>query len=248
MSHPFHYFIPNANSTGWCLGGLLPADRLKEHHLGHLVHLAGPGKAAICDAQIDGVMGLLFTPNVDGRFAREIGYKAGSQTWMKASGKVWIGWEKDDQPGPKELERPELIRGYTVSDEAGNQWCVPIARSPRGMATLPSDLVWDVETGEPQSQRKPAYDWLWELSGEIFDYLNNPNRPADLPWLRKSALKIMQVNYRISPLELNAFQAMGRCVIDEMRANLIALALIDNEIVEAVAGNDEAKKNETPPG
>lgn len=248
MPHPFHYFIPNASSTSWCLGGLLPADRLKEHRLEHLTHLAKPGQAAICDAQIEGVNGLLFTPNLPGgKFAEQISYSAATQTWLKASGKAWIGWETNNPPGPGELERKELIRGYTVSDEAGNQWCVPIARSPRGMTTLPNDIVWDVETGEPSTRRKAAFDWLWELSGEVFDYLNNPERPTDPTWLRKTALKILQVNYTISPLELNAFNQMGRCVIDELRANLIALALIDNEIVELVGGTDDAKKNGTQP-
>lgn len=247
MSHPFHYFIPGVNPDQWCPGNKLVAAKLREHFLSHLEHLTKPGKVAVAVAAIDGTNGVMFTPNMpDGQFARQVGFDAAGQAWLKPSGKVWIGWEKSEPPGPNELARPNPIRGYTVADDAGNQWNVPIARSPRNMATLPSDLVWDVETGEPTSRRKPALDWLWELSGEVFDYINNPVKTADPAWLQKSALKILQVNYAVSALELNAFQAMGRCVIDELRATLIGLALIDNEIVDQVT-SDDAKKNDLPP-
>ena len=242
MSHPFHYFIPNANSTSWCLGGLLPADRLKEHHLGHLLHLAGPGKAAICDAQIDGVMGLLFTPNVDGRFAREIGYKAGSQTWMKASGKVWIGWENGELPDPQLLQRKEFIQqGYVVRDASERGWTIPVARSPRvGGVSLPCDVAFDIETGEPKLVRKTQHEYLWELAGKLHDYFANPGTPKNDLWLERQALTCLQVNYCISPLELEAFRMAGCPVLDQERAMFITMALFDMQIVNEV---EDSKKN-----
>lgn len=243
MPHPFHYFIPNASSTSWCLGGLLPADRLKEHRLEHLTHLAKPGQAAICDAQIEGVNGLLFTPNLPGgKFAEQISYSAATQTWLKASGKAWIGWETNDLPTPELLQKKDFIQqGYVVRDGADRGWTIPVARSPRvGGVSLPCDVQWNVETGEPSLVRKAQHDYLWQLAGELHDYFANPGVARDDLWLERKALICLQANYTISPLELEAFRTAGSPVLDQERAMFIAMALFDMQIVNEV---EDSKKN-----
>lgn len=241
MPHPFHYFIPGASCASWCLAGLLPAEKLKAHHLEHLTHLSKPGQAAICDTQIEGVGGLMFTPNVEGRFADQIAYSAATQTWLKASDKVWIGWENGNLPEPQLLQRKEFIQqGYVVRDSAERGWTIPVARSPRvGGTSLPCDVSWNIETGEPSLVRKAKYDHLWQLAGELHDYFANQAAARDDLWLERKALVCLQANYAISPLELEAFRAAGSPVLDQERAMFIAMALFDMQIVNEV---EESKK------
>jgi len=240
MGHPFHYFFPGRLSAEVVPGGIAKRAVFDSLNLGYLAdRWKKPNQVSYQDARIDSHQGAFLTPTVKGQPARQIGYDQAKQGWLK-TGKVWIGWELDELPTPELFVRPSPISGYDIKDDGDRVWMVPIARSPAGRGQIPNDIMWD-ESGEPVKVRKASFDWLWKLAGEVWDYWNASSSDADPSWVYKVALQCLQVNYQIGRLELNAFQSMGKSVIDERFATLVTLALIDMEIVEKT---QEVKKNE----
>lgn len=245
MSHPFHYFTPGLMPAQILPGNCLDKKLAATVHLEHWVDAwKKPSALTIQDAQIDGQRGAFFTPTINGQVAPVVTFNPDEsiQRWYKTP-KIWVGWEVGNEPGPEEMKKSpsEFIPGYFLQDEAGQGWVIPVARSQAGKGTLPNDIEWNLETNQPSIKRKAKYDWLWQLSEEIWDYWNTEARPKDNPWLAAQALKILQVNYYVSAIELNAFAAMGRSVMDEVRIQAISFLFIDLDIVQRV---EDAKKNE----
>ncbi len=185
--------------------------------------------------------GVMITPN-----PCEIGgFNGDAQQWLDC-GKVIIGWEKDNPPGPGNFIKPSgqfISDGYKVTDVAGRTWTIPIARSPSGRETLPTEYGWDLE-GNPTPRRRSDCNWMWELSGEIWDYWNTATKAAELggqKWLAVTALRILQINYDIGPIELEAFCHVGGAVVDDIRAATISMCFIDHDLSNFIK---DAKKNE----
>lgn len=244
MSHPFHYFTPGIPAAKLAPGNILSKAVLPTVHLGHLAgHLTKSSDISIQDVvNLGGHQGAFFTPTVGGRPAEVVTFNPdeSKQRWLKTE-KVWIGWEVGNEPGPDELQRKTAIdRGYAVADSSGREWTIPIARSPKNRETLPCDYEWDLETGEPIKTRKESHEWLWELSGKLEDYWNNVDVSADPAWIHKQAVACLSFNYAIGLIELNAFKAMGKSLLDDKSIALITMAVFDMNIIKQV---DELKKN-----
>lgn len=206
--------------------------------LGYLFPLLNSGMT-IGDAKVDGSTGVMFTPNLGGKPADVTAYQPATQTWI-THGKIKIGWETAAPPTAEVLARYPQVIGYQLT-ASGTVWTIPLARSPRGISNIPQDFVWN-ESGDPVACRRADFDWLWDLSGEVWDYWHtDKGNELGESWLAKAALRILQVNYFIGPAELNAFRSMGRPVMDQMSVAAISLALIDNDFPKLV---DDAKKNE----
>lgn len=164
-------------------------------------------------------------------------YRPDVQTWL-AVGKHpqrWIGWLHDEPPTPDDLRRRQIYPGYTIADEHGHDWSVPIARSPHAeLGSLPSNLVMGDDGWE--QQLKPAYQWVWDLSGEIWDWWNAPDgeKPPQCTseWLIDAAVKILGINYRVAAWELTALGRAGRNVLDQTLVTRVLVAAIDYDIVE----------------
>ena len=246
MSHPFHYFTPGISAAKLAPGNILDKKVLPTVHLAHLAgHLTRSGDISIQDAvNLGGHQGAFFTPTVGGRPAEVVTFNPdeSKQRWLKTE-KLWIGWEVGNEPGPDELQRKEIIPyGYQVPDTAGRLWLVPIARSPdANKVSLPCDLAWDIGTGEPREVRKKSTDWIWDLGKEISDVRFAGKETSDPNWLTKQALRVLQINYALGPIELEAFREMGKTLIDSTIASQITLSIIDFQVVTEV---DDAKKNE----
>lgn len=220
---------------------------------------------------------ILYVPPISGVGDAALQYDAKRQTWQPVDdgSDRWIGWVTDDPPTPAELLRKgDRVTGRYVIDEAGREWLIPVARAtdnPCGY--LPQNFRYDA-AGKSTSQVKPQHQWLWDVAGEVWDCFNWRNwrstldageepeceRPADLPdtdpppgethdeqWLRKVALDVLGVNYRVGYAEINALADAGLPVLDEMRVQLITMCLIDLQFIRAVQKKTTAASTPTAP-
>lgn len=150
-------------------------------------------------------------------------------------------------PTPQDLQRSrQLIGGVPIVDDAGREWMVPIARSPRNRATLPTAILVSAD-GSIERIRKPSADWIWELSGEVWDAWNNGDDKIDDAWLVRTAIEILSANYRISWIEINALAHAGACLLDDVKAAAACLAFIDFDHVRESAAGEESKKKDSAP-
>lgn len=154
---------------------------------------------------------------------------------------LWLGVLKDDLPRPEVLERFTVIRGGRVTDPQHYEWIVPVARAlAQGMpyGTLPQSYHFD-DAGEPQPVLDKAYEWLWQLAGEIKDWYvaSETDQPRPHAWLVKTAARLLAVNYRLGLHELNLLQECGRSVLHQQTIGAICQACYGWEVLE------EAKKN-----
>ena len=249
MSHPFHYLLLGVRSAELAPGNQVSVEILERHHL---VHLADALEVVPRDATlVDLPTGVLMTPSLRGAAPPVFTWQPATQQWIDLSPQLRIGWEQGDLPTPEVLERRTPIPGIPVRDDVGQSWIIPIARSPRGRETLPADFDFDLASGAPRRVRKRCHEWLWELSGKMWDYWNHAPEDRDPAlteeWMIRHAAQILGVNYLVGPPELNAFRAMGHAVLDDVRAMAITLALIDFDWFSGqVAPDDAAKKNEAP--
>ena len=197
---------------------------------------AGPGEYA-------GVL-LYPLPN-SGEVPNLVQYRPDRQAWTPIGdgSRCWIGLDPASLPEPEDLARRETVAGYLVNDAHGRQWSVPIARSPReGGVSLPCDYRFD-GAGRAVRQLKAEFDDLWQIAGKVWDFYNNTDDPPaevnDL-WLAERAVRILSLNYRLGPAELDRLCSHGRGVLDTGTLTRIFMALIDWDIARRV------KKKGTP--
>lgn len=195
---------------------------------------AGPGKSC----------GIVLTINTKHSGSPSlIGNDPARQIWTQvdeAKG-LWIGVLKNELPRPEDLERYDTIFGPPVKDPQHHEWRIPIARLlSQGMpyGTLPQSYRFDA-AGEPHPRLDKAYEWLWNLSGEIQDYYRVDGNGRQHSWLVKTAARLLAVNYRLGLRELNVLDDLGRGVLHKSTVGEIAQTSYGWDLLE------EAKKNET---
>lgn len=166
------------------------------------------------------------------------------QHWMAADPEkgLWIGVLKHELPRPEELERFSVIYGPEVIDPQHYAWRIPIARlvaqqMPYG--TLPQSYRFSAD-GEPQPVLDKAYEWLWQLAGEIKDYYAADGKSKPHGWIVKQVARLLGVNYRVGIHELNLLHDLGRPVLHQTTIGPMAQTSYGYELIE------EAKKNEPP--
>lgn len=181
----------------------------------------------------DGHSGVVVYPKpTHGEDPPSFQYREAQQTWLPVDGgKRWIGWHTEAPPAPEDLARRETYPGYQIKDEHERAWSVPIARSPQAvLGSLPTDYIYEGDRW--QSQLKPAYQWLWDASGQVWDYFNDGATQSD-DWLIDVAAKVLSVNYRLGPHEITALRTAGLNLLDGRRVQEILLALIDFDVTRA---------------
>lgn len=222
-------------------GRKVSQTQLEAVGLGHLYGSVSRG-VTLGEAKIDGRSGVLMTPNLGDQPAPITSYCPGSQTWIN-HGRIMIGWETDFSPTAEVLAKPiaQQVPSTFVLPAADTVWTIPVARSSRGHAFLPTYYEWP-EEGPPVQKRRPDFDWLWQIACEVWDYWNTEGgngKPEE--WLAEVALKVLQVNYYIGRPELTAFAAMGKILLDKVNVAVVCMILIDGDFPKAV---EESKKNE----
>jgi hypothetical protein len=159
------------------------------------------------------------------------------QTWLDR-GQFWIGWEKANAPSHDDLARKGQAAGYRLHDQHGNQWVLPIVRSPVDRGTLPLEYSFSPE-GELIKKVKKQHERYWELAGEAMDYLiaNGEVDQEEIDqrwpeeWVIRSAVEFLGINYRIGIHEIAALCEAGRAVVDTDFAIQVFYAVTDWEKV-----------------
>lgn len=239
MSHPFHYLL-NLQPSQIIKGGKFDRDVLKQFHLSHVPWLAAP-KDAIVVPMNDGRS--LITPTVGGQPPAVHTLNDKTQQWLSLDDNLSIGWEKDDLPTP-EILRHSFYGGYSVTDKSSREWSIPVARKADETAgSLQTEISFDLSSGNTIRSVACEVKEFWELSGEIWDYWMTEDSEKDDNWLNRAALAALAVNYAVGVPEVNAFQAMGKPLLDDKTVFAISNAVIDMQFFEKL-NSDKAKKNE----
>lgn len=168
--------------------------------------------------------------------------------------KCWLGVQKGESPTAADLERWEQVAGFLLA--AGqDEWRIPVARMPDPawqFGHLPQSYVFS-DAGEPEGRLNPAWQWLWDLSGQVRNWyvsdapLDAAATPAEraahakppFSWLVKQAAQILGVNYRVGLPELTFLHELGRGVLSQTTVHAVCQALFGFEVLE------EAKKKQT---
>lgn len=151
-----------------------------------------------------------------------------------------IGWETARPPAPEDLARRTQIGGALVEDKLGQVWRIPVARSPRGRSQLPCEYIRLADRVERQIDA--AYLRLWELSGEIRDWLHGQKIAVDRElWTYDAALEVLGTNYRVGPFEANVLQSLGRSVLTSATIEPILVACVDWDLPQRLLDALEKK-------
>lgn len=168
-------------------------------------------------------------------------YRPEHQEWILVGPTRHLGWERERPPTPLDLARREVLVDYEVSDKHAQKWYVPCARSTdSARSSLPIEYGFG-DDGELLRQLAPGYAKLWALSGEVLDVLRGRIDRNEL-WQVRSALEVLQVNYRIAGAEITALQRMGRALLTKATVRAILLCLVDNDLEQEAL---EQKKTST---
>lgn len=113
----------------------------------------------------------------------------------------WVGWYRDDPPGPKDLERPfrnfHAVLGQPYKLEDGNSWLIPRAKGREDRRTLPTMPAIDQKTGEMYRTKHPGCTDLFDIADAIYGWIvedgETPSENDYTSW----ACTILQSQYRI---------------------------------------------------
>jgi hypothetical protein len=246
------YFIPNATPAELVEDGKLRRDALERYNLAERLADVVTENVHFTLANVNGSVGpgkqegIIIAPVSRHRGSPDpLGNWPLRQVCMAIPKQVCapeavILANKDALPDPLALERHAIIPGYTIDDRFGRSWHVPVARSPRGKATLPRLYSFD-RSGQCLERVADDFAWLWNLAGELRDWFTtDDSRPRS--WVIESVVKILAVNYRLGKEELGLLDELGAGFLDDRFVDGVCFATVDFALV------DEAKKNMTASG
>jgi len=239
----FWYCLRNRQPEDMIRDGHLVRGELRQAGLGEILddvsdvpdHCIVSGPAVVSGAQsTDEAFGVVIYPKAPaGSDPSDWKYNGSQQTWVPwgDGSAVWIGWQTSSPPQPEDLARRKQLPGHPVTDRAGRQWTVPIARSQHGRSGLPADFV--RTAGGVETVVSEPYLPLWELSGSVRDWIFDRHVPENQPlWKYDTALQILAANYRIGPQEANLLQQFDCSLLNTDTIDTILLHFIDWEMPE----------------
>lgn len=167
-------------------------------------------------------------------------YQPEMQDWTQVSDLLWIG-VSNPLPTPDDLQRIRTVPGSVLRDDHGHEWAFPTARSSANTyGMLPQTYGFDFQTGEPIGRLDERWRWVWDLSGEVWDYFNRPTdqQVADMEveaepetWdfakVLRTAVKILSVNYRLGLHEVTILNDHGRGMLNQQLAFAVLASFID---------------------
>jgi len=136
-------------------------------------------------------------------------YAPAEQAWIEAPG-YWVGVERSGLPGPRDLERPEVVDGHEVKLADGRAWLVPVARSFTGAAGFPRRLALGPD-GRWVAAMLPQYAQICARAERIWEAMRHelgladesepaPEEIGDDERIN-AAVDALAVNYRIGARE-----------------------------------------------
>lgn len=121
-----------------------------------------------------GGKGVLFARDDSGSPSRvKLGYRPKTQRWIEDPlhpGKVWVGMETGNRPGPNDLVRKAPRFGHKTRLADGNEWVLPVARFMGGGSPFPSSFVFEAG-GAIGTRIAPDFEPLASDAQRLFDYL-----------------------------------------------------------------------------
>jgi len=222
----FLYFLPHANQGALVRDCRLNHDELKRWGLSHVladvfevpnhcvvtkIDGGGPGKHP-------GLVLAIHPANPAGKLPQVPSYNEESQSWVrvgKGDTEPYIGWVKDEPPGPEDLERLEAISGYRRPDRFGREWRMAVIRGRENQyGYLPVDYEWSPDSFIPGTVLRKQFESLWNESAKIWDHIYVEGFRCPDPFVAGFVAQCFGTNYRIGPRELEAFRRINKPVFD----------------------------------
>jgi hypothetical protein len=236
----FHYFIEKPSLTP-PLAEHVTAKDLAAVGVAHLTEPSGLklriGKHAhvIASPQTGpgGKPGCVLTvKRSDAPDPRFLQYHADAQTWLSVDGQ-WIGWTTDDPPQPVEVLREKPVGSVSVTDESDRQWTIPIARMPASeFGELATYYSLDRQ-GRTAAKLQAFEANLWQAACTLAPRLLDGETLTIAEAIPFVMLGLGR-NYRVSALELAAFEAMQTPVLTGEFITTAAMVLCHYDLIAAV--------------
>lgn len=169
----FWYFFPERPIEHFVVGETLRRQTLVEFGLHNVLDDCRTVPDHCVVHAINGGV-LLYPVPVSGDVPGNVG-QVSKLAWRQIKtdhGPYSIGWDPSAPPGPADLERREIVGGYTMKDALGRPWQVPVLRSidnPRGR--LGVAFSWD-DDDRPVVGVERRYAELWERSAQVWDMVD----------------------------------------------------------------------------
>ena len=196
---------------------------------------------AECRTGPDGQAGCVLIPVPGHReLSGKLGYDPESQVWRPAGPACHIGWYRDANPRPTDLERGQQIAGWEIRDAYGDTWSIPVARGINNRrGNFPFAVQWT--DGKPVCGVSGRYQQFWADSARLWDLVAAHAQPArgglaiigegfsdeDDQFVIDMVHRALQVNYRVDAWALAAYDQVRPGWLTQVTASLIANAVVD---------------------
>lgn len=248
----FFYFVPDRNTLTPVQAAELGLAYAFERGIDCAQCPRGPGgQAGIVIAQQDSYE--------DG----QLGYHADAQAWRQIPGSiVWVGYYKNQPPGPDDLARKQQLTGRWIECDDGRLWLAPIARTYSDRmegdelkiyfsAKLPQRLDLAADGRWLAGDVTPRYAALWELNEawvRISDKLpsEEDQRRFTYHGQNDAAVLCLQANYRLGRAEAALIGLLNDAVTLQILDCLIDLETL-TALIKKKVSLMESRAALTPP-
>lgn len=248
MSQPL-YFIPNVEERDLFKAQRLNRELLRAEGLDEVfadvirqedvssqeLRSGGPGGKS-------GVLFCYLKESATRDVPQHLGVYEGVNTWeiRDPAFQALIGWNPDTPPGPDDLRRKRLHRGYSIEGGDGNEWQAPIIRRPDDSTELPRDMHLNGD-GQVHEQIKAQYRDYWDETELVCQWFLQPDAPAgeigfSTDKAFRLAVRALSINYRFGHAEQRICQA-----IDSTNYLAILAWTVDKPRFDAVAAAAKKK-------
>ncbi len=173
-----------------------------------------------------------------------IRYKPEQQTWEQYPGKdgLWLGFWKENRPGPEDLIRRKPKDGHFVELCDGQEWLIPVARAVDGSSPLPRALKNDGTDWLVGDVKEAFKDYfaracqLWDVMFPAESEASGEDRIVTIAGAADLCVIALSINYRVSVAEVSLLE-----LLDTEIYTAVCKAVVDYPTLEAMV-----KKNEIP--